>query len=212
METVRKINSILIFTKDNMYIWFVLIFCYLNLNMLMLPAFAQENISETIIVTCNDKQYIGKLLYATKSELILWQSKQPYNSDQINDYVKLFHYSEIDHIVIDKKGQFWTGAGYGFVIGGGAGAVSGMLSRNNSDDYLVWTMNTGRRTLKEGLKFGIPSAIIGGIVGAVISADKEFVVQKNNEKYHTLVPELRKRAIYSFTPPSELQAYIAQSD
>lgn len=176
------------------------------------PVCAQEIVTETVIVFCNNKQHIGRLLYVTDTELVLWQSNQAYNPEKLNDFAKLFSCSQIDRIIVDKKGKFWTGAVYGLAIGGGCGVIAGMTQQNKEDEYFLWTLNSGRRALKGGLKFGIPSAIVGGIIGAALSADKDYEIQKNSETYQALVPELKKKAIFPFIPPPELQELMAQNN
>ncbi len=176
------------------------------------PVHAQEKVTETVIVSCNSKQHVGRLLYVTDTELVLWQSNQTYNPEQLNNFALSFSGSQIDRIIIDKKGKFWTGAGYGLAIGGGGGAIAAITQQNKEDEYFFWTLNSGRRALKRGLMLGVPSAIIGGIIGATLSADENFDIQKNDNIYQSLVPELKKRAIFPFLPPPELQEFVAQNN
>ncbi len=218
MDSIQKITGIIhkerfsVKSIQKTFGWkeiFSLIFvCTIFLS----STFAQEKNSDMVIVTCNGEQHIGKLLYVTETELVLWQSKETYDPNRVNDFVKQLHCSEIDRIVINKKGKFWTGAGYGLIIGGGSGAIAGVMRPNEGGNHLVWTSNSGRRALEGGLMLGVPSALIGGIVGAVLSADEDFEVKKDNQIYQALVPELKKKAIFPFMPPSELQAFLAQSD
>lgn len=216
METINNITGII--HKDRFSVnsiretfewkW---IFCLVIVwTIFVSPTFAQEKVSEIVIVVCNEEQHMGKLLYVTETELVLWQSKEIYDPNRLNDFVKLLHYSEIDRIVIDKKGQFWTGAGYGLVIGGGIGAIAGIVRQDDKDDYLSWHLNSNRRALKGGLMIGVPSALIGGIIGAVLSKDEDFNLQKDHNIYQELVPKLKKKSIFPFIPPPELQAFMEQ--
>ena len=219
MDTIKKtsnmIKKCIFFGNDIQEIFvlkmmFTLIFYWTIFASLV---YAQKPISETVLVICNNKQYFGKLLYVTETDLILWQSTESYNPDNMKDYLKQLHFSEIERIVIDKKGQFWKGAGYGLIIGGGSGAIAGILKENNrGGNHLIWTLNSGNRALEEGLKFGIPSALIGGIAGAVLSSDKHFEIHKDKAVYQAVMPELKKRAIFPFIPPKELQAFLTQND
>lgn len=214
MDTIQKILNIIkkcmFFGNDIQEIFVLKILLSLSFywTVFASPVYTQQNGSETVIVTCNNKQHFGKLLYVTESNLLLWQSKESYNPNKINDYVKMFDCSDIDCIVIDKKSQFWKGAGYGLILGGTSGAIAGIMRQKQGGNHIIWTLNSGNRALEEGLKFGIPSALIGGIIGAVLSTDKDFEIHKNDVSFQTMVPELRKRAIFPYLPPPELQTLV----
>lgn len=169
------------------------------------PSFAYNDGVEMTITTRGSEQHTGTMLYATDSLLVLWQSTDPYNWRNLKSSGKTVRFSEIEHIVIKREGWFWSGLGYGALIGGGLGAVIGLASH---DAILA----PGIVALVWGITLGVPTALVGGIIGAIQGIDEDFIIKGNAETYKAIVPALKKHAIFSSLPPPELQTFVKHKE
>ncbi len=197
------------------------IFCL----MLAVTVSAQENAQpyksgeKVVITTIYGDQHAGRLLFATDSLLVLWKSPEAYNRRELNELAKPLHFSEIDKIVVEKKGHFGKGAGRGFLIGGAAGAIGGailgvfmggIISEAGANDNEVSSFIVAS-TLGGMAAFGAASALVGGTIGAAKDMDDHFAVNGNIEIYKRIVPRLKRNAIFIYGPPPELQALVKQA-
>ena len=71
---------------------------------------------------------------------------------------------EISHITVVKKSHLLEGAGYGLLIGGGAGAVLGLAMGDDKPHFVYFT--AGQKALLLGMALGAAGAIAGLIAGA----------------------------------------------
>jgi hypothetical protein len=170
------------------------------------PSFAYNDGVEMTITTRGGEQHTGTVLYATDSLLVLWQSTDPYNWRNLKSSGKTVRFSEIEHIVIKREGRFWSGLGYGALIGGGLGAVIGLASGDDTGG--LFRLSAGAKALLLSIGLGIPAALAGGITGAIQGTDEDFVMRGNAETYKAIVPALKEDAIFSSLPPPELQTFV----
>jgi len=157
-----------------------------------------------VIVTMRDGQkQTGSLLFATDSSLAIWIAKQAYNWRQPPDSLRIFHASEIDRIFMPKKGSFFSGAGYGLLIGSGVGTLWNAAFPED-DAYLSFN-----NSVLNGVVFsGVPLALTGGIYGAVAGADVNIIVEGNASRYKVFASKLRLHATFPVLLPPELHALM----
>lgn len=175
-------------------------------DLVRVPSSTYNDGVEMTITTRGGEQHTGTALYATDSLLVLWQSTDPYNWRNLKSSAKALRFLEIEHIVIKREGRFWSGVGYGALIGGGLGAVIGLASGDDTEGW--FRLSAGAKALLLGIGLGIPAALVGGINGAIKGVDEDFVVKGNAETYEGIVPALKEDAIFSSLPPPELQTFV----
>ncbi|MDE3059022.1 MAG: hypothetical protein KGJ59_13810 [Bacteroidota bacterium] len=166
--------------------------------------------AKTIVTIHGGEQDTGTLLCVTDTSLVLWQSTKPYNWRLLHRSIKAVKSSEIEEIVFVHEGHFWSGVGYGALIGGGAGALIGFASGDDPPDQW-FSFTAGEKAEALGIFLGASSAIVGGIVGAIQNIDDDFTIGGNAETYKAIVPALKRRAFFPTLPPPELQAFPLQS-
>lgn len=172
------------------------------------PSYTYNRAVEIRMATRGVKQHTGTVLYAADSLLVLWQSTDPYNWRKLRISGKAVRFQEIQQIVVKREGRFWLGVGQGALIGGGLGAVIGLAS---GDDTKVWSrFPGGAKALQLSIALGIPAALVGGISGAIQGIDEDVIIEGNAEAYETIVPALKKGAVFSSLPPPELQNFLEQ--
>lgn len=154
----------------------------------------------TNITIRGDTTYTGSILYATDSVLVIWKSSETYNIDKLNELAMQLPYYDIERIVIKKKSYFWSGLGYGFLIGGGLGAIIG-LAADEEDDLFT----PGSSALMSGFALGACGALIGVVSGALVGIDDDYLIEGNAEAYKSVVSNLKKNANFPTAPPQELQ-------
>jgi len=156
----------------------------------------------TEIITCGGDRYAGKILYATDSLLILWQSEEPFSSEKMNEFVKPLYYFDLERVIIKREGQLGRGLKYGVLIGGSASAL--ILLCPSDEPY----SGVGKAF---GVGVVLPSSlIIGGVWGAAKGIDYDFVINGKRNLYEKTQPLLTKNALYPLTPPPELQKVVEQ--
>jgi hypothetical protein len=115
--------------------------------------------------------------------------------------------SDIRVITIVKRSKFFKGAGYGFLIGGGIGALFGLASSSGDDGW--FNPSPGALALVGGIFFGAIGAASGGIYGAIKGTDEtiqiegrtqsevDLILKKFNSlaRFQTEVPKNFKRAL-----------------
>ncbi len=175
----------------------------------MQNAVPQKEGVQLTITTRGGEQHTGTILYATDSLLVLWQSTDPYNGRNLKSSGKVVLFSEIERIVIKREGRFWSGLGYGALIGGGLGAGIGFALGDDKEEGLIH-FTAGTKALILGIVLGVPTTLVGGISGAIQGIDDDFLVSGNAETYKAIVPELKKDAIFSSLLPLELQTFVKQ--
>ena len=101
--------------------------------------------------------------------------------------------AEIKVVRIVKKSEFWKGAMYGALTGGGAGALIG-YSRGD-DEPEVFASATAE---EKALMFGALGLIIGGLIGILLSAnskDKTIQIEGMTDlEIQKTMDKLRKKA------------------
>lgn len=168
---------------------------------------AQENVparSEEVIITdISGSQDMGRVLCASDSSLVLWPSTEPYDEHELDEFAKLYQFSEINRMIVKREGQFWKGFRYGALIGGGAGVIIGLASGGNDGGFLVFS--PAAMALAGAVIFGVPSALIGGAIGAAKGVDDDFFIGGDIETYKAVVSKLKEIAMFPSKSPPELQ-------
>jgi hypothetical protein len=172
---------------------------YLLTNLVHVSFFTSKEGVEMAVTTRRGRQYGGILLSATDSLLVLWQSTDPYDWRAADSLVKTARLSEIGQIIVKEGGGFWSGVGYGALIGGGTGVILGLASGSDKGGWIQ--LSAGAKALIAGVGLGIPSAIIGGISGAIKGTEETFDVKGNADAYKKLLPALKEKAVLSSQPP-----------
>jgi hypothetical protein len=157
---------------------------------------------EIIVTTSDIQQYSGRILYATDTSLVLWQSNEFYDRRKVNEYSRIFSVHEVDKITEKRKGSFGSGRKYGAIVGG---SLSILILATPSDDPYA---GIGKLV---GVGIVLPSSLlIGGLIGASKGGDYTFVINGKTENYITVLPKLKKKALFSAPPPPELQKFVKQ--
>jgi hypothetical protein len=148
---------------------FVPIFVLVGLLFLTPDSFAKEKRNGALIlVQKKDGQRIKAELLAVKdTSLILMDS---WNLSGITEDIH-----EIRTIQILKKSKFFEGLGYGLLIGGGSGALLGLLSGNDQGGF--FRFSAGEKALMGGIGFAILGAPIGGVLGAIAGIDETISLE-----------------------------------
>ena len=106
----------------------------------------------------------GELITVKRHSLLLLS---PRGADVVVDI------SDIENIRITKKSKFWVGAGIGFAVGFGGGAVGGFTNGDDppgeSGSYRL--IGSGRAFYQATL-FGVLGTLLGMGLGEAMSADR----------------------------------------
>jgi hypothetical protein len=167
-----------------------------------------KKLDYVVVITRGGVHYNGYILYVTDSLLVIWQSNEPYNRDQLERFAQVVPYFNMEQVVIKKEGKFLSGLGTGFLGGGLLGAVIGLASGNDESGFLRFT--AGQKALLLGLTFGVGGGLIGGAIGATQGIGDDFNVAGNKEIYILIVPRFKKNSIFPGAPPPELYDFIMQ--
>jgi hypothetical protein len=171
-----------------------------NFN-LLLKKHKKREFDQFVVIDLDSSQFSGTVLYANDSLVVLWNDTSFYDWRKISEYLKIFHYSEIEKIIIEKDGSFLSGAGTGLLVGGGIGVFGGLIGGASSDSKIF---TPGAQILFGGLFFGTTGALFGGIWGAAMGTDDEIVTNCNKERYINFSRDLQKMAVFHQYAPPEI--------
>ena len=174
-------------------------------GLVRVPSLESREGVEATVTTPAGERFKGTLLYAADSMLVLWQSADPYNWRNLESAAKGVRFSQIGHIAIKREGRFWSGAGYGALIGGGLGVILGLASGDDTEGLI--RLSAGAKAVLLGIVLGVPATLVGGMAGAMQGVDTEFDVNGDAKLYKALLPGLNKEALFSPQPPPELQTF-----
>ncbi len=143
-------------------------------------SFAKERRgAELRIQKIDGKQVRGELITVKEKSLLLLESSS--GSDVSVDV------ADIEYIEVLKKPRTLLGAGLGLLIGGGVGALTGMMfgkdepeKGENPEDYE--TRSVSQKALTIGVLFGLIGAVGGGITGASVGSEETIQIQGITEE------------------------------
>lgn len=182
---------------------FVPVFVLLGLLFLVSGSSAKEKDNGALILVQKiDGQRIeGELLAVKDTNLILM------DSGNLSGITEDIH--EISTIQILKKSKFFKGLGYGLLIGGGSGALLGLLS---GDDQEGWVrFSAGEKARMGGIGFGILGASLGGIWGAIEGIDETISLEgRPPEEIKRVLNKLKLKARFPVELPENLKSGYLQ--
>lgn len=177
------------------------------LLMIALPVRAEQKGQTIKILTTTQDSYIGQLLYASDSVLVVWQGDETFDLNMLYTFARSFQPAEIGTIILVKKNHFWKGVGFGTLIGGGIGAVSGLVSGDDTDGGLL-QFSAGEKALMGGILLGLAGGVTGGVIGALSDIDDEIVTGGDHSLFMDCLPKLKSGSAFPYFPPKEMKKYL----
>ena len=157
--------------------------------------YRMSSINDVSILTFSNEFFVGKIFTMTDSSLAICIFYSCY--DWRTQPVLSFDYSEINRLVVIKKGQALKGAGVGFLVGAAIGALVGYLAEVDCTGFCI---GQGRLAITVGIVFGIPGAIIGGIAGANTVKEEHYQINGNIDLFRNLHKKIGNEAIFYELP------------
>jgi hypothetical protein len=166
---------------------FISLFLVFSLVMLSANLYAKERRGAKLVVTKKDGQQVqGELITVKPNSLLLLDAEGKDVSVDIE---------EIKVIRIVKKSQFWVGATFGSLTGGGIGAIVGALIEKPAP-IILSSLAAEKKTILGGIFFGfIIGAVGGGLIGASAGTDKTILLEGMSDfEINKALEKLRKKA------------------
>ena len=182
---------------------FVPVFVLFGLLFLLSDSSAKEkNNGAVILVQRIDGQRIkGELLAVKDTSLILM------DSGNLSGITEDIH--DISTIQILKKSKFFKGLGYGLLIGGGGGALIGLLSGDDQEGWFRFTAQ--EKALMGGIGLAILVAPIAGVWGAIEGIDETISLEgRTPEEIKRVLNKLKSQARFTVELPENLKSGYLQ--
>lgn len=152
----------------------------------------KSRIYKVSLFTNKVKEYAkdyGYLTNLSDSGLQLSSSPIYFSPNNKNNFSSVYNYDQLKKVIIIRKGAVGRSAGYGALIGLGAGLIAGaILSSNdnnsNNDGWNFEIISPGAGIALTGIAGAAAGALIGLIIGAV--AHKTFIIDGNKKKYDSM--------------------------
>jgi hypothetical protein len=161
-----------------------------------------ESGSKIMVITSDGQLHTGRILSATDTSLLLWQSPDSYDWRKVHIYGRVISVSGIEQITEPRKGGFGSGLKYGAIVGGGLCLL--IFAAPSDDPYAGIGKLVGAGVV-------LPSSLlIGGIIGVAKGRDHTLVINGRSEYYNPFLPKLKKGAIFPTLAPPELQNLMNQ--
>ncbi len=179
--------------KGKKFIALFFILSLIEINCATLQSLSQKRESRRkkqganlIIQKINGQQVSGELITAKQDSLLLLDTEGKDVSIDIAD---------IKVIRIVKKSQFWVGATFGSLTGGGIGAIVGALIEKPAP-IILSSLAAEKKTILGGIFFGfIIGAVGGGLIGASEGTDKTIqLIGMTDSEIQEVLDKLRKKA------------------
>ncbi len=164
------------------------------------------NGEKTKFATKNDTSYYGMILGILDTVLIAWGSSDPYNWRHVDSLALVFHYYDIDAIIIEKKGKSLEYALYGCW---GMGLIGALIGYESGDDMIF---SAEDKALYDGMFSSACGCCLAGTLGYLEGLDANYSIEGNYEKYKTAFPYLHRRAIYQTMLPPELNSLLLKEE
>lgn len=152
----------------------------------------ENNYSNYEIVLREREKLETPILFANDSTIVICKNFNGFNWKNADKDLRLIHFSEIYKMTVIRTGNFWPGVGYGALLGGFALAIAD--TKTTKDGYFIPLFFSG----------AVAGAEIGGIVGAIMNIDIEDELNGKEIEYLKLLPDIKRRAVYSAYPPPEV--------
>ena len=162
--------------------------------------YRMSSIIDVSIATFSNEIFAGKIFTMTDSSLAVCIFYSCY--DWRTQPVLSFDYSEINRLVVIKKGQALKGAGVGFLIGAAIGALWAYSDASGCTGFVC--LDPGSVAIAGGILVGIGGAIIGGIAGADMVKEEHYQINGNINLFRNLHKKIGNEAIFSELPKNIL--------
>ena len=159
-----------------------------------------SSINDIRIITFSNQVFTGKIFTMTDSSLAICKFNSCY--DWRTKPVLTFDYSEINNLVVMKKGQVVKGAAIGFLIGAAIGGILGYSEASGCTGFCV--IDPGVLAAFTGILVGIPFAIIGGITGTGANREENYRINGSYNTFWNLHKKIGNEAIFSELPKNIL--------
>ena len=146
----------------------------------------------------NQVIYNRNLKALTDTTIHLLTESSPVKNPYGKKWIETFHYSEIDRLIIRRKGAAGKGALAGALVGLSIGVMAGLISGDDppcvasNQDFLglgyvfceAFRMTAGEKARLYGISGAVTGSVIGLMVGAV--ARKKFMIGKRKEQFREM--------------------------
>lgn len=102
-----------------------------------------------------------------------------------------YNYTDIEKVNIRKYGSIGKGIGFGALIGGGVGAIVGLISYHKDPNSWL-DLGPGISALGGGILGVIPGIIIGGITGSKMM---KFSIRRNKKNFEEMGATILEMAL-----------------
>jgi len=95
--------------------------------------------------------------------------------------------------LVRKRGsQFWSGAGYGALIGGGAGVFLGAVTYEEpSTGFQLFHISRGGQAFLGGMFGSLSGLVVGGLIGAASGGEERYdISDRSVENKRTILRQL----------------------
>jgi hypothetical protein len=141
------------------------------------------------VITEEGNQVPGRVLDVADSALILGCRKEPSSGHNCNEHSQRFHYSEINHIIIEEKGNIVSGVAIGTLVGTTFGLFSSQLvpvTWTNVD----WSPFEMAETMLS-TPMVLTGAFLGGVAGVLQGIDTKIRINGDIELFRNAIPILQ---------------------
>lgn len=166
----------------------------------------------TLKLKTEKKTTNGYLSGINDSLLQLSTKRVTFSNSLIQDpSLKTYNYSEIEKVNIRKYGSVGRGMGLGILIGGGFGAIMGLVTYQSTPNGW-FDFGPGINALGGAIFGMIPGFIIGGIIGSKMI---KFNIHRNKEKFSDMKTSILEMALSKsgrLSKDSSTNSYVTPSN
>ena len=112
------------------------LFTFRKTGYALIKKYKNNEYYKIIITVSENSNYNGTILFANDSSVTIWNDTSFYDWSKTNSHMQIFHYSEIQKIIIERDGSFLSGATTGILVGSGIGVLGGLMSSAGSESKI----------------------------------------------------------------------------